>query len=741
MKSFFHYNIFLATFFLLSIFEVSVAQENKLSFQYPANQWIEALPIGNGSIGAMIFGGVSNERIQFNEQSLVTGDKKKMGDYQPFGDLLVTFSNKRYANYKRILSLDKAVVEVSYSDDEVNYKREYFASYTDKVIVCRYTANKAGSINAVFKLNDAHNALSIVDNKRIIVSGVLNANGMNYESQVLILPVGGKLVANNYGIEVTKANSVVVLLTAGTDFVLDLTKNFRTDHPHQKLNKIIENASQISYDQLLKNHLTDYQSLYGRVKLRLGNDFKKEVETTSFKLDNYIMLPKGQGDIALEELLFNYGRYLMISSSRQGGLPINLQGLWNEDIKPAWYSQYTTDINIEMNYWLAEQTALSECHLPFFDWVENLAKVQKQSDDPKLKVNKGWIAYSTNNIMGGPSTWGLHRPGSAWLSQHFWEHYAFTGDVDFLRQKAFPMLKDVVSYWENHLVKREDGKLITPDGWSPEHGPGNIEGDRTPYKGVSYDQQIVYDLFTNYIEASEALNENSVYRKKIKTMRDKMLGPQIGKWGQLQEWMEDVDLQTDEHRHLSHLFAVQPGRQISPTFTPELAKAAKISLLSRGEESNGWSAAWRINIFARLFDSEQAYFHITQLMKISLHPNLFSMYPFNRTGPFQIDANLGYTSGVSEMLLQSHLKQGKTQLLFLLPALPNAWSDGSIQGLKTRGGCTVDQTWENGKLQNATIKASRTINLKVLYASKTIEITLKAGQKCEIDKSYQYKID
>jgi alpha-L-fucosidase 2 len=714
------------SFFAISFSCKSQTDDLELWYSNPAEEWLEALPIGNGSLGGMVFGGIEQEHIQFNEESLVTGTTQTVGFYQPFGDLYIDFPAVDAKNYRRELNIEHAIHKVSYTADGINYVRECFSSYPDKMLVINLKADKKEKISFKIRLSDAHQGQNIVDGNLITSTGQLSENDMIFESQVKVLNSGGELFADTSGIRVSGANEVTILLVAGTSFINDYDKNFEGEHPHSMLKQRLVCVSKKTYKQLRETHIADYQELFGRVSLNLG--ITPDMPTID-RLNEY---KTGAVDPALEALLFQYGRYLLISSSRPGSLPANLQGIWNNEYKPAWYSQYTNNINIEMNYWPAEPTGLSECHMPLFDWIENMAIVQKKSNDPKLQTKHGWLCYSTNNIMGGTSTWGLHRPGSAWLTQHFWEHYAFTGNNDFLKNRAYPMLKDVSAYWENHLVESEDGKLITPDGWSPEHGPDGTEGDRTTYPGVSYDQQIVYDLFSNCIEASAALNKDAIYRKKLIDMRSRLLGPQIGRWGQLQEWMEDVDDPNNHHRHIAHLFAVHPGRQISPMSTPEWAKAALVSLNARGDVGTGWSTAWKINLFARLQEGNRAYDLIRQLFTQSILKNLFDTHP-----PFQIDGNFGYTAGVVEMLLQSHIREDNHYILQLLPALPDAWEAGEVTGLRARGGFIVDIKWGEGKLLSCTVKSLLGSDLSVNYQGNIYKIKTEQGKRYDLSSHFQ----
>ena len=708
------------------------ASAQSLWYDKPAARWEEALPIGNGGLGAMIHGGVAKEHIQFNEQTLWTGDEIQMGAYQPFGDLLLDFSGAgEPTSYRRELSLDEAIHRVTYTRGGTTFTREAFSSHPAQVMVFRFTADKPGALRGKLRLTDMHRAAIRAAGKSITATGKLD-NGLDYQSTVLVLHEGGSVKPDGQALAIDAADQLTVLLAADTSFSNSPARKWRGPHPAKAIESRLKAAAATPYEKLKAEHLADHRALYRRVKIDLGP--ARDEVPTGRRLVDYRKSPAA--DPGMEALFYQYGRYLMIASSRPGGLPANLQGIWNKDMKPAWYSGYTTNINIEMNYWLAEPTNLAECHEPYFDWLHNLATVRKKNAQPAIATDKGWIAYSTNNPMGGNSTWGIHRPGSAWMTQHLWTRYEFGGDKDFLKKRAYPALKELVEYWESYLVEGPGGKLITPTGWSPEHGPvkgkdGRIrlqEGDRTPQPGASYDQQIVWDLFTNYIDAATELGIDAAYRDRVIGLRDRLLGPQIGKWGQIQEWMQDVDDPKSKHRHVSHLFAVHPGRQINPVTTPDLAKAAKVSLNARGDGGTGWSRAWKINFWARLADGDHAHRILHGLLTPQsggsggVYPNLFDAHP-----PFQIDGNFGATAGITEMLLQSHVREKGVHLIDLLPALPAAWKSGSVTGLRARGGFVVDLAWRDGKLAKAVLRAPQGGKARVRAKGKIETLTLAPG--------------
>jgi alpha-L-fucosidase 2 len=705
----------------------------------PATNWLEAYPVGNGFQGAMVHGGVTKERIQFNEQSLFLGGSgtKEMGGYQPFGNLVFEFVGATAATpagYRRVLDLDQALARSRYTAAGVTHERETLASFPDRIVAHRLTADRPGSLSFTLRLADARKRPVTAGPDTLAFEGELE-NGLAYAAAVRVVATGGRVTSAADALTVTAADEVVVYLAAATAFDRSAAKNFAGPPPAPVVTARLAAAAARGYPAIRAAHIADHQALYRRVSLDLG------VTPAGLRPPwERLQARKPAADPALSSLLFNYGRYLLIASSRPGGLPANLQGLWNQDLKPMWFSGYTTNINIQMNYWPAEPTALSECAEPLFAWVDSLSAVQKKSTDPRLAVPAGWIIYSTNNPRGGNTGWALHVPGSAWLSQHFWEHFAYNGDTAFLRERAWPHLRGISEFWLGRLVPRSgDGKLVTPDGWSPEHGPikqpdGSlkfINGDRTPHPGVSYDQQIVHDLFSNTLEAASTLGVEPAFTSRVATAREKLLGPTVGRWGQLQEWMEDIDDPKNQHRHVSHLFAVHPGRQIDVHSTPALAAAAKVSLAARGDLTVGWSRAWKVNFWARLNDGERAaralegVFNpvVPNVHGSGSYPNLFGAGP-----PFQIDSNFGATSGIIEMLLQSEQRSPDgAYTIELLPALPKSWPAGSVKGLRARGGFIVDQEWSNGRLVSARITSLLGNRCHIRLGTYVEKMTLARG--------------
>ena len=726
--------------------------QSVLWYDKPATNWMkEALPIGNGPMGAMLFGGTEIERIQFNEISLWSGDRmmpegallgdtlkeeeQNLGAHQAFGDIFIRLGHdySKVTNYRRQLDIGRAMHTVEYEYQGVRYKQTTFASHPAKVIVVRLSADKPGSCNGRVWLSDMHNAKITLAKNRFKAVGKM-PNGFEYESQLQVLHEGGKLkrgkVANSLinpmppqGLEFQKCDSVTLVLGAGTNFAQDHTKQWLGDHPHDRVTVNVDEAAAKSIDALQAQHIKDYQSMFNRFSLDLGKTAPwLAAKTTAERLRAYT---EGKtSDPEIEALFCQFGRYLLISCSRPGALPANLQGVWNNSNLPVWAGDYHSNINLEMNYWPVETANIAECHVPLIDYIDSIREVSAQITKAHYGDVRGWTMRTMNNACG-ISFWKWNGPGSAWYAQHLWEHYAFGRDKEYLRKTAYPIMKEVCHFWEDHLKRRDDGTLVTPDGWSPEQYKYESE------EGVTYDQEIIFDLFNNTVEAADELGDDKQFRDHIAKMRDDLLKPAIGRWGQLKEWEEDKDDPEDKHRHVSHLFALFPGRQISMLQTPKLAEACRVSLNARGDASTGWSRAWKINFWARLGDGDRAQKLLRSLINLvsetrtiygksggGVYSNMFCSHP-----PFQIDGNLGATAGYCEMLVQSHAQQ-----IQLLPALPDQWATGSLKGLRARGGYEVDMTWKDGQLTGATIHSKSGGLCKVVYGQKQWELETVAGE-------------
>lgn len=763
------------------------------------------MPLGNGRLGAMVFGGTAAERVQFNESTLWGGSPhdysnpeagkhlpdlrrlifagkineaqgladRMLGNpacqkpYQPLGDLRLRFpGHENVERYRRSLDLDQALATTTYRIGGVDFKREVFISAPDQAMVVHLTASKPGRITVDVGMDTPHSGVhgAVMGKDTLQLAGRLlprageqnwssgwDKPGLRFEARVRVLAKGGTTAGSADRVKVRDADSVTLVLCAATSF-----RNYQDmgADPAERLDQAMSAATARNFSELRQNHLADYQPLFRRVAVDLGTS-----PTAALPTDRRIAGFNSEDDPALAALYYQFGRYLLLASSRPGGQPANLQGIWNQELWPPWSSKWTTNINAEMNYWAAETANLPECHEPLFDLIDDL-RLSGQKTAREWYGCRGFVVHHNTDLWRGTApvdgSWGLWPMGGVWLVQHLWEHYAFSGDLEFLRQRAYPAMKESAIFVLDFLTEAPEGTafpgtLVTCPSYSPENSyqlPSGGEGSLT--YAATMDLQIISELFARSVTAAAILGVDGDLAKELQDARRRLPPLQIGRQGQLQEWIGDWDgTATDqEHRHLSHLYAMMPGQTITPRETPRYAAAVRKSLERRGDGGMGWSKAWKVGLWARLGEGDRALSLVAGLIRSSTLPSMLDNGP-----PYQIDGNFGACAGIGEMLLQSRAAGeatlddaggrirggfGGEASINLLPALPEAWRTGSFRGLRARGGFEVDCTWRDGRLTGARIRSKHGGSCQVRYRDKMITLETKKGQSIHLDGELKF---